>query len=91
LYVDNLIGPDTVNTMPDATLQAARDHATATRTVDKDVDQAHALIDELREIGVPFDEIVSVQLVEEGVASFTKSFDSLMETIGEQVRQTAKA
>ena len=91
LYVDNLIGPDTVNTMPDATMAAARDHATATRTVDQGLDEAHALVDELREIGVRFDDIVSVELVEEGVAAFAKSFDSLMETIGEQVRQTAKA
>ncbi len=91
LYVDNLIGPHTVNTMPDATMEAARDHATAARTVDQGLDDAHALVDELREIGVPFDDIVSVELVEEGVAAFAKSFDSLMETIGEQVRQTAKA
>jgi len=81
LYVDELIGPDTVNTMPDKTVEAARDHGTAARTVDKDVDQAHALMDELREIGVDVDEIVGVTLVEEGVAAFAKSFDSMIETI----------
>ncbi len=92
LYVDNLIGPDTVNTMPDATIEAARDHARAARTVDQGLDEAHALIDELREIGVPFDDIVGTELVEQGVASFTKSFDSLIETIAEQLRrQTARA
>ena len=52
LYVDDLIGPDTVNTMPDATIEAARDHATPERTVDRDVEGAHALMAELREIGV---------------------------------------
>ena len=68
LYVDELIGPDTVNTMPDETIEAARDHATAARTVDKDVDGAHALLDELREAGVDVDDIVGRELVEEGVA-----------------------
>src|SRR4051794_5610474 len=81
LYVDELIGPDTVNTMPDATVEAARDHATVARTVDRDYAGAHALIDEIKGLGVDFDDIVSRQLVEEGVASFAKSFDSLVETI----------
>jgi transaldolase len=84
LYVDELIGPDTVNTMPDATVEAARDHATVARTVDKDVQGAHALMDELREIGVDVDHIVGVELVEEGVASFAKSFDSMIDTIAEK-------
>jgi len=91
LYVDELIGPDTVNTMPDKTLAAARDHANAKRTVDQGLEDAHALVDELRAIGVPFDDIVSKELVEEGVASFTKSFDSLIETIDGKVRETAAA
>jgi transaldolase len=81
LYVDELIGPDTVNTMPDATIEAARDHATAERTVDRDVDGARKLVDELREIGVDFDDIVSRQLVDEGVESFSKSYESLLETL----------
>jgi transaldolase len=81
LYVDELIGPDTVNTMPDATIEAARDHATPARTVDADIDGARALIDELKEIGVEFDDIVSRQLVDEGVEAFSKSYDSLLETL----------
>ncbi|CAA9463194.1 MAG: Transaldolase [uncultured Solirubrobacteraceae bacterium] len=89
LYVDNLIGPDTVNTMPDATLAAARDHAKPARTVDADLEAAHALVDELRAIGVPFDRIVEQELTEEGLASFAKSFDSLIETVDGQLRQTA--
>ncbi len=84
LYVDELIGPDTVNTMPDATIEAARDHATVARTVDQDVEGAHALLEQLKELGVDFDDIVGRELVEEGVASFAKSFDSMIETIGEK-------
>jgi transaldolase len=81
LYVDELIGPDTVNTMPDATIEAARDHATPERTVDRDVDGAYKLIGELREIGVDFDDIVSRQLVDEGVEAFGKAYDELLETL----------
>jgi transaldolase/transaldolase/glucose-6-phosphate isomerase len=89
LYVDELIGPDTVNTMPDPTLEAARDHATAARTVDKDLPGAHAHMDALREAGVDVDRIVDRTLVEEGVASFAKSYDSMIETIGEKARSVA--
>lgn len=81
LYVDGLIGPDTVNTMPDATIAAARDHATPERTVDRDVEEAHAVMDEIRAAGVDVDDIVSRQLIDEGVDAFAASFDSLIETI----------
>jgi transaldolase len=91
LYVDELIGPDTVNTMPDATIEAARDHATPERTVDKDVDGARALIAELKEVGVDFDDIVSRQLVDEGVAAFAESYDSLLETLERKAGELATA
>jgi transaldolase len=84
LYVDELIGPDTVNTMPDATIEAARDHGTAARTVDKGFEDAHKLMDELREIGVDVDEIVGRVLVDEGVESFAKAFNSMIDTIAEK-------
>jgi transaldolase len=91
LYVDELIGPDTVNTMPDATIQAARDHATPERTVDRDVDGAYALIAELKEIGVDFEDIVSHQLVDEGVESFSKSYEDLIETLRRKAGELAGA
>jgi transaldolase len=91
LYVDELIGPDTVNTMPDATIEAARDHATAARTVDDDVAGAHRVIEAVKEAGVDFDDIVSRQLVDEGVASFAKSFDSLIDTISEKAAALSPA
>jgi transaldolase len=89
LYVDELIGPDTVNTMPDATIEASRDHALAKRTVDEDVDKSHALVRELREIGVDLDDIVMRQLVDEGVKAFADSYNSLIETIGEKAKRLA--
>ena len=91
LYVDELIGPDTVNTMPDATIDAARDHATPERTIDRDLDEARRLIDELREVGVDFDDIVQRQLVDEGVKSFGESYDSLLETLSQKASELAAA
>jgi transaldolase len=91
LYVDELIGPDTVNTMPDATIEAARDHGSAARTIDRDVAGAHRLLDQVRAAGVDVDRICGVELVEEGVASFAKAFDDLIETIGSKSATFATA
>jgi transaldolase len=77
LYVDTLIGPDTVNTMPDATLDAFDDHGTVARTVDADFAGAQKVLDDLASVGVDLDDITKV-LEDEGVASFSKSFDDLI-------------
>jgi transaldolase len=91
LYVDTLIGPDTVNTMPEATIDATRDHGVAARTIDKNVDRAEAHMAELARIGVDLDQILVHELVDEGVESFQKSFDSLIDTIDEKARALAPA
>jgi transaldolase len=91
LYVDELIGPHTVNTMPDATIEAARERATPARTVDRDVEGARALMAELREIGVDVDDIVMRQLVDEGVESFAKSYESLLETLERKAGELSPA
>ncbi len=75
LYVDTLIGPDTVNTMPEVTIDATRDHGVAARTIDVKVDAAAEHMAELRRIGVDLDRILVHELVDEGVESFTKSFE----------------
>jgi transaldolase len=77
LYVDELIGPDTVNTLPEPTLEAFADHGTVARRVDADVDEARAVWSSLAEVGVDMDD-VAAQLEREGVASFAKSFDELI-------------
>ena len=92
LYVDELIGPDTVNTMPDATVEAARDHATAARTVDKDVAGAHRA--HRRSCARPASTSTTScprQLVEEGVESFAESFDSMIDTIEEKASSLSPA
>lgn len=80
LYVDTLIGPDTVNTLPDGTLTAFDDHGTLARTVDADPDAARATVAALADLGIDLEE-VAIVLEEEGVASFSKSFDDLLETL----------
>lgn len=77
LYVDELIGPDTVNTLPDATIEAFADHGTLARRVDADVDRAEAVWAALPEVGVDMEDVAD-QLEREGVASFQKSFDELI-------------
>jgi transaldolase len=80
LYVDRLIGPDTVNTMPEATLEAFEEHGTLARSVDADVDQARAVVDRLGEAGIDMTDVTRT-LEEEGVATFAKSFDELITTL----------
>jgi transaldolase len=80
LYVDSLIGPDTVNTMPEATIDAFVDHGTLARTVDADVDAARQVLDRLAEAGVDLDDVGAV-LEEQGVASFAKSFEELLTSL----------
>jgi transaldolase len=86
LYVDELIGPDTVNTMPDATLVAFEDHGSLARTVDQDVTAAHRLLGELAELGVSMDEVTE-KLEVDGVASFVASFEEVLETLAGRARQ----
>lgn len=80
LYVDALIGPHTVNTLPDATLEAFSDHGTVARTIDVGVGTARAQWDELAEHGVNVDDVAN-QLEREGVASFIKSFEDLISAL----------
>jgi glucose-6-phosphate 1-dehydrogenase len=80
LYVDTLIGPHTVNTMPEGTLAAFEDHGKLARTVDAGLDDAHAVVDGLAAVGVDFADVGNV-LEDEGVAAFAKSFDELIQAL----------
>ena len=83
MYVDGLIGPDTVDTMPYETAQAFLDHGTVARTVDTDLAEAKETLSALGEVGVDLDD-VTLQLENEGVAAFAKSFDELHERLEEK-------
>jgi transaldolase len=76
MYVEQLIGPDTVNTMPPATIEAFRDHGEVSRTVDADFAGAERTFGELASVGVNINEVTTT-LLSEGLVSFQKSFDSL--------------
>ncbi|HTN81492.1 MAG TPA: transaldolase [Acidimicrobiales bacterium] len=77
LYIDELIGPDTVNTMPDHTIEMFNDHGTVARTVDERVDDAERDWDALARFDIDVDDVARV-LEDEGLAAFTKSFDELL-------------
>ena len=81
LYVDTLIGPDTVNTLPDATLEAFEAHGTVARTIDADPDSAHGVLRAVSDVGVDLAEVSRV-LEDEGVAAFVASFDDLLADLG---------
>jgi transaldolase/glucose-6-phosphate isomerase len=85
LYVDSLIGADTVNTVPPATLKAFKDHGTAAATLDYGLDQAIVTLDKLAEVGVNLD-MVTTQLQEDGVEQFTDSFNKLLAGVRGKVR-----
>ncbi len=80
LYVDSLIGPDTVNTVPPATLEAFIDHGTIARTLEHDVEAAEAELHQLSELGIDLSEITD-QLLREGVDAFAKSFRTMLASI----------
>ena len=81
MYVEPLIGRDTVNTMPEKTIAAFIDHGTVRGSVDEGVDEARRIIADLGRLGVDFP-CVATQLENEGVQKFIEPFDALMEHIG---------
>ncbi len=83
LYVDALIGPDTVNTLPDKTIEAFEDHGTVARTIDADLDGARRVMSGLAEVGVDIDDVTRT-LESQGVAAFEKSFVELIRALGEK-------
>ena len=77
MYVEDLIGPETVNTMPPATIESFREHGVVDKTVDKKVSAAEGLLREIEAVGISVKEVTGKLLVD-GIASFQKSFDELI-------------
>jgi transaldolase len=88
LYVDTLIGSDTVNTLPEVTIDAFLDHGTLARTIDAASARAHADLARLTALGVDMD-AVSTKLEDEGVAAFSKSFEEVIATLQRKVEDLA--
>ncbi|TEU14783.1 MAG: bifunctional transaldolase/phosoglucose isomerase, partial [Anaerolineales bacterium] len=83
LYVDGLIGPDTVDTVPPATLDAFHDHGTVALTLEEGLDEAREQLARLAELGLDLDAITQ-KLQDDGVAAFAKSFEALLTSIAEK-------
>jgi transaldolase len=91
LYVDELIGPHSVNTMPEATIDAFLERGRVERTVDADPAAARAVLDQLGEVGVDLDDVART-LEDEGVDAFATAFDDLLATLtakGDELRKGA--
>ena len=78
--MDNLIGPDTVNTIPPKTIEAFIDHGTVALTLEKDLEHASGQLQQLANIGIRLDDVTR-QLLDEGVEKFVRPYDKLIETI----------
>jgi transaldolase len=91
MYVEELIGRHTVNTMPEETIVAFQDHGRVEdNTIERDVDAARKLLDDLREAGVDYDDVVDV-LEQEGVKKFADSFEELVGGIRKKQHELAPA
>ncbi len=83
MYVEELIGPQTVNTMPEETIEAFQDHGKVEDMVERDIDKATRLLDDIREAGVDYDDVTDT-LEREGVQKFIDSFVELKQGIAEK-------
>jgi transaldolase/glucose-6-phosphate isomerase len=83
MYVDNLIGPKTVNTVPPKTLEAFLDHGTVALTLESELDEAREQLDSLPALGIHLDEVTQA-LLDEGVEKFTEPYDSLIHAISQK-------
>ena len=88
LYVEELIGPEVVNTMPLETVRAFQDHGEVRDTLEEGLDEAHALFEELAAAGVDYDDVVAT-LEDEGVQKFSDSFDELRQGITDKLAVVA--
>ncbi len=83
IYIDNLIGPATVNTVPPATLQAFRDHGVARQTLTENIEEARARLVELEALGISMSQVTR-ELEEEGVRAFAEAFTALLASLEER-------
>lgn len=86
LYIDELIGPDTVNTMPPDTIKAFVDHGKLELTLNKGIDEAKSQLKKLKDLGIDFNKITNKLLVD-GVKLFSNSFESLIGSLDEKIKK----
>jgi transaldolase len=83
MYVEELIGPDTVNTVPTQTLNAYRDHGNPSARLEENIEEAQLVLQQLKELGIDL-KAVSEKLEQEGIEKFVKSFDQLLQVIDQK-------
>jgi transaldolase len=88
VYVDSLIGPDTITTLPEATIAAFEDHGTLAATIADGVQDAQVTLERLAAVGIDLDDVARV-LEDEGVAAFAKSYDGLLALLRARAAQMA--
>ena len=86
LYVESIIGKDTINTLPMETIDAFRDHGKAVETLTTNVEEANNVMDELKENGIDIDKITQ-KLEDEGIEKFNKAYEKLIKSIDDQKRK----
>lgn len=92
MYVDELVGRDTVNTLPPATIEACADHCNVSDRLETGIKEAYNLMDSLKnpDININLDQVM-VEVLDEGIDKFIQPFQSLMESMEEKVKQLAPA
>ena len=89
LYVDSLIGPDTVNTLPEATIAAFEDHGTIARTIDVGLEEAAEVMEQLAHVGIDMDDVGST-LESKGISAFHESFEGVLAALEAKARQLVR-
>ncbi|MFZ9736469.1 MAG: transaldolase [Prochlorotrichaceae cyanobacterium] len=90
MYVDELIGPQTVNTLPPATIEACADHCSVASRIESEVEAAQTLIAGLGDLGIDLDQVMA-ELLEEGIDKFIQPFDALMNSLVTKLKQLTPA
>jgi transaldolase len=86
MYIETLIGPDTVNTVPLDTLKAYQDHGQPAARLEEGIDDARKVLSDLASLGINLDDITT-KLEEEGIEKFNKPFAKLMEALDNKVKE----
>ena len=90
MYVDELVGPNTVNTLPPDTIEACADHCSPDSRIEKNVEEAYKLIENLKDPDIDIDlDQVMAELLDEGIAKFVKPFESLISSLEDKVKHLA--
>jgi transaldolase / glucose-6-phosphate isomerase len=89
LYVDELIGPDTINTLPPETLSAFRDHGRPRLSLEENLDEAKRVLAELEQLGISLDGVTDALLID-GVKKFVEPYTKLLETVERRVREVTQ-